>query len=313
MPIASILGAGIIGGGSLLSGILNSSAINSAASTEAGAANNAANIAAQEYLTNQSNLAPYFQTGTNVLGNLAQFATSLVSPATVFGNAPTPLAANNGQAAPTYNPQPTTANVSPYLVPMNYQLQQESNALANAYTAGSGAISGNVLNALQTNAQGLASTDYNTALTNYLNQYQNTYNAANNNYWNNYNALSNQWGQNTSLLTTHQQQLYQMLGGIAGLGENAAAMAGNQGIQSVGQYTNALAGGANAIAAGMVGSTQALTGGLTSSLGQLGAPSTTANSSALSAALSYILGTGGGDYGGGYDTGSSYYGGGGTY
>jgi hypothetical protein len=70
-------------------------------------------------------------------------------------------------------------------------------------------------------------------------------------------------------LTTQQGIFQQNLGNVlnplmslSGMGQNAAAVTGSQGLQAVGNANNALVGGANAQAAGMVGGANALSSGL---------------------------------------------------
>ena len=73
---------------------------------------------------------------------------------------------------------------------------------------------------------------------------------------------------NNTLLTQQgifQQNLNNVLGGLSGignLGENAAAQTGSLGTQNTANANNALVGGANAAAAGTVGSANALSNGL---------------------------------------------------
>ena len=59
------------------------------------------------------------------------------------------------------------------------------------------------------------------------------------------------------IFSANQQNAYNKLMGGASLGENAAAQTGNLGAQYTGQATQAQMGGANAIAAGKVGSANA--------------------------------------------------------
>lgn len=59
------------------------------------------------------------------------------------------------------------------------------------------------------------------------------------------------------------QQTYNMLGGISGSGQNAAAQQGSLGLQAAGNIGNALTSGAAATAGGIVGGQNALTAGIT--------------------------------------------------
>ena len=66
--------------------------------------------------------------------------------------------------------------------------------------------------------------------------------------------FQNYWAQN--------QNIYNMISGVSSLGENAAVMAGNQGTQQALANSNLLTGIGNSQAAGIVGSQNAITGGL---------------------------------------------------
>ena len=110
-----------------------------------------------------------------------------------------------------------------------FQLAQGNQALSNSLAAGNGVLSGSAVKDLINFNQGMASTGYQNA-------------------WNRWN--------------TQQGNTYQRLSGMAGLGENAAAMSGNQGVQSGANMANTITGAGNAIAAGTVGSANAISSGL---------------------------------------------------
>lgn len=63
--------AGVGAAGSIAGGVLNSNATQSAANTEAGAANQAAQVQQNIYNQTSSNLAPYLNTGTQALSQLS--------------------------------------------------------------------------------------------------------------------------------------------------------------------------------------------------------------------------------------------------
>jgi hypothetical protein len=115
-----------------------------------------------------------------------------------------------------------------------FQLQQGQNALQNSQAAGSGALSGAAMKGLIGYNQDYASTGYQNAF--------------------------NRWQSN-------QSNIYSRLMGLAGLGENAAAGAGNAATsfgQSIGNA--GMAAGA-AGAAGTVGTANALMGGINNGAG----------------------------------------------
>lgn len=260
MPFGAIIG-GVLGlGGSLIS----SSASSSAAQAQAQAAQAAVQAQQQEFATTQQNLAPYMQTGvggnqtlnslvlggypsgTGPLGPLATNPTSVLGPAPTFTPPPafTPMTTATFQQSPGYN----------------YQLQQTNQAITNSAAGQTGAISGNTLAALQSNAYGLANQDWYNANNlynqNYLLGYNtdvNNYNLTNQAYWQNYNALNN-----------YNMQTFNQLYDISGTGQNAAANLGGLGQQNVNAQTNAMMTGASATAAGILGSANAITGAITS-------------------------------------------------
>ncbi len=119
-----------------------------------------------------------------------------------------------------------------------FSLDQGLKATQNGFAAQGLATSGAALKGGAQYAQGLASTTFQQQFQNYLAQ---------------------------------NQQKYNMYMGQSQLGENAAAMTGQQGLTATGQAGNFLTSGAAASAAGTVGAANAITGGLSNigSIGQL--------------------------------------------
>jgi hypothetical protein len=117
-----------------------------------------------------------------------------------------------------------------------FTLNQGLNTLNNQMAAKGLNLSG-------AQARGIA--DYTTGLASqtYQQQYQN----ALQNFLTNYNVGSDQ---------------YNRLAGLVGVGENAAAGVGNAGLQTASNVGNLLTSGANARAAGTIGSANAIAGGL---------------------------------------------------
>ncbi|HEV2097705.1 MAG TPA: hypothetical protein VGR45_02130 [Stellaceae bacterium] len=124
----------------------------------------------------------------------------------------------------------------------NFELQQGAQAIQDAGSGTTGAISGNTLKALQGYGTGLAGQDF-----------WNWYNAQNSQYWNQYNAASNR-----------QNSIYNMLTGLSGQGLGAATQTGQFGQAAVSNIGNDIMSGAAAGAAGTVGAANAITGGLSS-------------------------------------------------
>jgi hypothetical protein len=118
-----------------------------------------------------------------------------------------------------------------------WQMSQGIDAVQNSASAAGGIGGGNTLKGLTTFGQGLANSDYQQAYQNYLAQ---------------------------------QQQRYGMLSNTAGSGQNAAAGLGAIGTTVGGQVGGNIIGAGNALAAGQIGSANAVTGGI-NSLAQLSA------------------------------------------
>lgn len=100
-----------------------------------------------------------------------------------------------------------------------FRLQQGQDAIQSGAAAQGGLLSGATLKALQSYGQDYASQEY-----------QNAYNRFNTDQTNQYNRLSN----------------------LVGMGQNAAAMQGNQGMQTAQAVANNTMAGANATAAGQI-------------------------------------------------------------
>jgi len=156
----------------------------------------------------------------------------------------------------------------------DFQLQQGQQALQNSQAAKDGVLSGAALKDLIGFNQGMANTAYQNAFGRYMSQNDATYNR---------------------------------LSSLLGIGENAAAGVGNTGAQVTSNIANTLTSGANAQAAGTVGSANAWSGGLNNAAGyyalsgMLGGGSFTGNgiSDAQAAAshtqgMNYMLGQLGG-------------------
>lgn len=124
-----------------------------------------------------------------------------------------------------------------------FTLNQGLNTLNNQMAAKGLNLSG-------AQARGMA--DYTTGLAS--NTFQQQYQNALQNFMTNYGVGTDQ---------------YNRLSGLVGLGENAAAGVGNAGLQTASNAGNMMTSGANAAAAGRIGSANAIAGGL-SSLGQGG-------------------------------------------
>jgi hypothetical protein len=248
--------------GSIISGLFGANA----ASQQVAAEKSAINLQGQEFAQTQQNLLPFLQTGTTANSILA----------TLFGV--------NGQNG-TYNPgasfnQPISSIVgqppsptNPQLVSQfqsspgyNYQLQQMMNAVQNSAAGQTGAVSGNMLQALQTNASGLANQNWN--------QF--------------YNNLVQTYGQQYSDAFNNRNQMIAALSGLGSQGQNAAVAQGGFGQSAVQNIGNLLGTQGSAQAAGTAGLGNSLGSALS---GITGNSSTGGGNNSI---LNYLFGNGGG-------------------
>jgi hypothetical protein len=129
-----------------------------------------------------------------------------------------------------------------------FQLGQGINAVQNAASATGGINGGNAQKAISQYATGLAGQDY----YNWLGQ-------AGQDYFNFVGSQQNQ----QSLYQNNQNNLFNMLNTITGSGQNAGAQLGALGSTAATNQGNFITQGANATAAGTIGSANALGGALT--------------------------------------------------
>ena len=197
------IAGGLAAAGALGSGYMSLQAAGNAANTEANAANQASALQYQEFLQEQQNEAPYLSAGTSALSTLQSKLPSLSAPFTMA----------DFQADPGYQ----------------FTLQQGQQAINNSSAARGLVDSTGTMKDLAQFNQGAAST-----------QYQNAYN----NY------------------VQNQNQTYNQLAGIAGIGQVATA-GSNQAGQTMGAQVGAnTTGAANAQAAGTIGTANAYGGAI---------------------------------------------------
>lgn len=233
-----------MGATAIAGGIMQSNATSSAASTEAGAAEQSAQLQHQAFEQAAGYLNPYVQAGTNNLVNAQSYMSNnaLLNGTSTFnaGTAGIPYASSTG--AFNFNGS-DLANTPGY----QFILQQGENAANNSMAASGLGVSGAQAKGIASYASGLANTTYNEQYQNQLNAYNSSYANALNSFNTNYNVASQQYGRYSGLA---QQGL--------SAGESLAQAA--QGTaQAEGQ---AIQGGAQAQAAGTIGSANALTGAL---------------------------------------------------
>lgn len=275
MPIA-LIGGAIAGAGSLASGILGSNAASDAASTQAKSANKAAGISAAEFQAIMEQLKPFLQTGTTANQVLGENYFGIGQGGTYDPNAPflQPISSQIGAPPDPNDPRLREAfQASPGY---KYQLDQSNDAIQNSAAGRTGAVSGNMMKALQANATGLAGQDW----------------------WNNYKAVLGNYGNRYQDIADQRKTVIGGLGNLAGAGQNAAAQTGGFGTSAA----NAIGGNLNlagsAQAAGTLGSNNALTGGMNNAIWSL-----LQGQGGGSSPLAYLLGNSGrsgygaGDYG----------------
>lgn len=261
---AAIAGSGAVSGlGSLASGAIGANAAQSAAQTQAQAADYAAQLQFQEFGDIRRSLAPYLHLGESAINPLER-ALGLRGPEG-------PMRSELLKPLPAWHPTMGQLERTPgYQFALNQGLQ----ATQNSYAAQGLGSSGAALKGGAQYAEGLASTTYEQQFQNYLAQNQQTMN--------------------------QRQQIYNMLTGTVGGGQNAAALQGGFGQQAASNIGSYLTSAAAAQAAGTVGSANAITnalGGLT------GAGSSTAlllalNNAGMFGGQGPLSGGGGPDLGG---------------
>lgn len=161
--------------------------------------------------------------------NLAPYVTAGTSAMGELQGLTGTNAGGNPLTAPLSAPfQPTMAQLA-RTPGYQFTLQQGLESTQNSYAAQGLASSGAAMKGASQYAEGLASTTYQQQFQNYLAQ---------------------------------NQQIYNMLSGQANLGENAAAMTGQMGMQAQTTANQLTTSGAAASAAGTIGSANALTGAL---------------------------------------------------
>jgi len=231
---AWVAGAVVVAGvgGALISG----SAAQSAASTQAGAAENAQQISANEFNTITGQEQPFMNAGYGALSALNQGMG-------IGTNNPTAQAQGVGFGSLS---QPFTAQNFQQLSPAyQFQLQQGQQGVLNTDSSGQGALSGASQKDLIGYNQGMANTSFNNAFNQYQTQQGNIYSRLSNIANLGQNAASNT-GQQGTALAGQQAQSAQNIGTALAGGQVGAANAYSGGISSLGSYLGAYgAGGPN--------------------------------------------------------------------
>jgi hypothetical protein len=202
--------------------VLGAVASNKAANTQADAQKNASATQADMFNTIQTNSKPFTQAGYGATGSLTDLLGTTGTPGTNASGTNLP------QGYLTQQFSPTQAQLEAY-PGYQFALQQGQQAVRNADTATVGAMSSGTLKDLANYTTGAAAQNYG----NFFNQYQ-----------------------------TQQNNIFNRLSNIAGLGQSAAAGVGNSGTQlGTGMAQAGAAAGASQ-AAGTIGAANAITGGV---------------------------------------------------
>ena len=289
---AALIGGLASAGGSVASGILGANAASNAASQEVAAEQQALQFQQGVWNQQQQNQQPFLNAGATSLASLSKDLSN-----GTFGPGSLP-------AAPTA-PGPFTQTFTPPTLSQaqqtpGYQFtaQQGSKAILEGAGAAGGAISGGTLKALDQYNTNLADTTY----SNIFNQALSTYGAGLQGYQANLQDYASQIaGYQTAL--QGQNQAFQQLYAPASLGEAATSNLNATGSQ-VAQNVSQLFGNIGASeAAGTVGSTNAITSGISGATNSLG-------QALLLPQILGALGGSGGNWNTGFSSGNSPVGGG---
>ncbi|WP_186040589.1 hypothetical protein [Burkholderia gladioli] len=245
--VAAAIGVGAATG--LAGAAVSSSAASSAADTQADAANRAADLQNQQWQQTQANLKPYLQLGTSAISPLLAAMGYNVT--------------QNGDGSYSFNgtnpnnPLQQTFSYGAFTAPTAAQAQatpgyqftlgQGLKSVQNSAAARGLGTSGAALKGASNYATGLADSTYNDVFNRALSAYNANFGTTQGVFNTNYNTAAN----NVNRLT-----------GLVNSGQNAAATNGSLGAATAGNIGNTLTSGANAIASGTVGSSNALTNAL---------------------------------------------------
>lgn len=292
------ISAGIGAVGSIAGGFLGSRGASSAANAQVRAANAASDVQRSMFDATREDMNRFKYQGYNASNWLGTFTgvdngtgtTNGVHPADslLLSSAPqyqryadftgTPYTRFPGYEK--FEPTMQQLEQTPgYRFALDQGLKSVTNKLAAAGLSGSGPQA----RALMDYATGKASQTYQQQFQNNLAEYEtglksnieqfNT--AANNNradYTTGLGAWTNQFNTGFNAFTQNQNNIWNKLYSLIGLGQNSAAQTGTIGAQVGGQIGQNMIGAGNAAAAGTVGSTNALTGAITGGINQISTP-----------------------------------------
>lgn len=202
-------------------GVIGAAGSAMASSKQASGQEKAAQTQADMFNTINGQEQPFRKAGVDATDSLSQLMGLSGTPGGKVGS----TGLDQGSLNRSFTPADFTANKDPGY---DFQMQQGQNAIRSADSPGAGALSGSALKDLMGFNQGMASTGYQNA----FNRFQ-----------------------------TQQNNIFGRLSGIAGLGQNAASNTGTAGTQLGIGMGQAQAGAGASRAGGIVGATNALSGG----------------------------------------------------
>lgn len=227
--VAAAIGVSAAAG--LAGSAMSASASKSAADTQAQASENAAQLQNSQWQQTQQNLQPYMSLGTSSINPLIQaLGYQQAGAGTDLIKDPNSILQQTFSA-----PTEAQAQATPGY---QFTLNQGLKATQNSAAARGLATSGAALKGASAYSTGLADSTYNDVYNRALTTFNTNYSSAANNV--------------------------NRLQGLVSNGQNAAATNGSLGATAAGNIGNTLTSGANASAAGTVGSANAISGGLSS-------------------------------------------------
>lgn len=255
---AAVIGGGLAATGAIGSSLINSSASKSAAGQAAAADQASAQVQQNMFNQSQADLQPYNTAGQQNLGIANNFYQVTADQA---GNA--------WNAAQNHIPQAMTEANLIQTPGYQFNLSQGMRAIQNSAAAKGLGVSGAALQGAAQYATGLADSTYQNQFANQQTQY--------NDYYNQANSKLNQLN-----------SIYSQIASPISIGENAAASAGNNAVNTGTNIGNSLQSAGAAQAAGTTGSAGAISSGLNSlgGLGYLTSQNLANNSSGSSGGLS---------------------------
>lgn len=203
-------------------------AASDAASIQAAASQYAADVQKAMFEKQNAQQTGYRAAGGNALANIGALSTGQYQRYDEAGNPVGEAQTGTGYLQQRFTPEEFAKSMDPSY---QFRLQQGEEATRRQANLAGGQIGGNTLKSLQDYSQGLASTEY----ANAFNRFQ-----------------------------TERGNIYNTLASLAGLGQTSLGQTGAQSVAAGQNIGNAIQAGGAAQAAGIVGSTNAITGGVQS-------------------------------------------------